>query len=255
MNQKARLKTLALLALFTAFVAQNSTAAPPPKNDDNDSSDPFAPKVIFVTNTRYNGDLVSAAMLLGNFVGVDGLDAADHICQYHAKDAGLKGKFKAVLSSSTENASARISTSMGPYRLVDGIPVAANYSDLFSTSAGASTTPPLPAIALIHAVRHDEFGADIVSGGPDYYFEAWTGSRSTGAAILTNTPGPGVGSVFPELTTCEDWTSSEVRVECESFTDPGVCGSYGVAWLRDDAWLDGGRGGCDQERRLYCAEQ
>jgi hypothetical protein len=249
--------------ITAVFLVQAAVAAPPskPKEDLNGNAllSLLTPKTIFVTSASYNGDLVSEALLLGEFEGEDGLEAADFICQIHADIAELNGKYKAVLSSSAENASARISTSLGPYKLVDGTPVAENHAALFSTRDGSdSFTPDLPPIQLIHAVRRDEDGIDIEGGGPDYFREAWTGSQSTGAAVLTNTPGPGVGSVSTRLTTCGDWTSSEVEDifdGCDSFNDPGVCGTTGQAMLTTPDWLDTDRAGCDQTRRLYCAEQ
>jgi len=125
----------------------------------------LTPKIIFATGQTYTGDLVSAAENLGHSP-VNGLEAADYICQHHADEAELKGSFKALLSSSWENANARISKSVGPYHVVTGAPVAENFAGLFSTREGFLLIDnPLPPIWLIHAVREDESGNDLDTPG------------------------------------------------------------------------------------------
>jgi hypothetical protein len=265
---------LLVVTLGLALMPQHGAAKPPkpPPEDQNQNAilSLMTPKQIFVTGARYNGDLVSAAFGLGGlpfgegfdgeglgpFLGGSGLEAADYICQYHAAEAELKGTFKAILSSSTEDANSRISTSLGPYRLVNGTPVAENYAHLFGTREGSNaTTPHLPPIELISAVRREADGSDVQGGGPDFLREVWTGSTAMGSVVLTENPGPGAGSPRADLSTCEDWTSSSPAVECIDHSSEGICGVTGFSLKATTEWLDFDDAGCDQERRLYCAEQ
>jgi hypothetical protein len=77
-----------------------------------------------VTSTQYGG-------VLG------GLAGADDICQDLATQAGLPGTYKAWLSDSTASPSTRFVRSRGPYRLLDGTTIAANWTALTDGSLAA----------------------------------------------------------------------------------------------------------------------
>jgi hypothetical protein len=72
---------------------------------------------VFVTSTEYGG-------ILGGLLG------ADAICQQLADGRKLGGTYKAWLSDSTASPSTRFVRSTGPYQLVDGTRIAANWTSL-----------------------------------------------------------------------------------------------------------------------------
>ncbi len=72
---------------------------------------------VFVTSAPFGG-------ILG------GLTGADTICQNYADSASLRGTYKAWLSDSTASPSTRFVQSTGPYELVDGTRIAANWTAL-----------------------------------------------------------------------------------------------------------------------------
>ena len=253
---------LLTLAAFLVMALSNVAFAGPPKGPTDDLNENailslLTPKTIFVTSSLYTGDLVGEALSLG-YVAENGLDAADYLCQNKAKDAGFKGNFKAIISTSFENANARLSKSLGPYILPDGTPVAENFAHLFSTRTGADyVTPELPPIWLITEVNQTELGDRAAGGpGPGFLRRAWTGTYADGSAVLTNFPGPSPGWVVPELTTCDDWTSSAQEDDCSDFQGNVICGVVGLVTSKLPDWLyEGTRYGCDITHRLYCAEQ
>lgn len=77
------------------------------------SGDPT--KKVFVTSTTHSGNL-------------GGLTGADSFCQ--ARAGGLGGTWKAWLSSSTQTTASRITYSTAPYKLLNGVTVANNFTDL-----------------------------------------------------------------------------------------------------------------------------
>lgn len=229
----------------------------------------LGPKTIFVTSERYTGDLVAEAVGLGDFVG-DGLAAADAICQDHADGAGLTGEYVAVLSSSEENANARLTPSLGPYRLVDGTPVAANYAALFSTRTGSTTADPntdLPPIQLIAAVNMKETGVGFSPVLPLDTRLVWTGSTTRGEVLTDGNPLDPPMSL-PRISTCDDWTNKlpPTNGGCThaDVQSPGACGAAGLASVASFQWIDSGishstgdngRELCSRMNRLYCAEK
>jgi len=72
---------------------------------------------VFLSSIRYDGNL-------------GGLNGADAKCQDLANAAGLPGSYKAWLSDSTSSPSSRFVPSTGPYQLVTGTTIAANFTDL-----------------------------------------------------------------------------------------------------------------------------
>lgn len=210
------------------------------------------PRALFVTSDSYTGDLIGEALALGIVAG-SGLEAADAICQYHATNAGLDGEFIAVLSDSTVNANARLVPIIGPYRLVDGTPLAESYAHLFSTRPGRDSTPPRPPIELINSLRMDEFGEQRSSAFG--LSPVWTGSRSDGRLATVGTSSGPV--IVPELRTCNDWSdNSPAAVGCEPGDDPpGPCGVAGQYAGVDRTWLDWSVWHCSSQANLYCAER
>ena len=79
---------------------------------------------VFVTSSAYGGNLV-------------GLDGADKICQLFADGANLPGTYKAWLSDSSASPSTRFVQSTGPYKLVDGTQIAADWTSLTDGSLRA----------------------------------------------------------------------------------------------------------------------
>jgi hypothetical protein len=82
---------------------------------------------VFVTSSAYGGS-------------IGGLDGADEICQIFADGANLPGTYKAWLSDSSASPSTRFVRSTGPYRLVDGTQIAADWAHLTDGSLRAPIT-------------------------------------------------------------------------------------------------------------------
>jgi hypothetical protein len=82
---------------------------------------------VFVTSTAYGGS-------------IGGLTGADEICQIFADGANLPGTYKAWLSDSSASPSTRFVRSTGPYRLVDGTQIAADWAHLTDGSLRAPIT-------------------------------------------------------------------------------------------------------------------
>ena len=118
---------------------------------------PEGPNIVFVTSSTTSGD-------------TGGLAGADTICNTRASEAGLDGNFIAFLSTTTQDADARLAASgaRGWVR-VDGKPVLDQADD-----------------PLWYPVRVDETGTDVGGG-----VAVWTGLRST--------------VILPEAN-CTDWT-------------------------------------------------
>jgi hypothetical protein len=249
------------VAVLLALGMHENAAADSNKSPGNVNENSFLslllPKTIFVTSEQYTGDLVSEAADLG-FFGSDGLAAADFICQYHAKAAGLNGTYAAVLSSSMVNANARLTASLGPYRMTNGTPVAESYAALFSATFGSEySTPPTPAISLISGIDHDEYGQDLDSPAPDHTRLVWTGSTPLGEQPLFQVS----GQSKPNRSTCSDWTEStysgdlQPRDECDTNLDVEFCGLVGLSTSKGATWTDYWYASCDSTQHLYCAQQ
>ena len=87
---------------------------PPPQSPPCGAGGPCR---VFLSSTTYDGNL-------------GGLSGADAKCQGLATAAGLPGIYKAWLSDDTSSPSTRFVPSSGPYQLVTGTPIAANFTDL-----------------------------------------------------------------------------------------------------------------------------
>ena len=74
-------------------------------------------KRVFVTSTRYTGDL-------------GGIPGADEKCQSHADAAGLAGTFLAWISDGVDSPATRFARSAEPYVRTDGTKIAEDWDDL-----------------------------------------------------------------------------------------------------------------------------
>jgi hypothetical protein len=119
---------------------------------------------VFLSSVLYPGDL-------------GGLTGADAKCQGLAGAAGLPGTYKAWLSDSTSSVISRFVPSSGPYQLVNGITIAANWADL---KDGLLAAP----------INVTETG-----GGPGGSTTAWTHTAFDGS--------PALGDAH-----CQDWGST-----------------------------------------------
>jgi hypothetical protein len=124
---------------------------------------------VFVTSARRSGNLGSWPEANGR----QGLEAGDEICRTLARDAGLSGPdaYVAWLSTSTVDARDRLGTA-GPWKRLDGVPIAADLPDLLDRETFTS-------------ISVTERG-DYVRG------PAWTGTRDSGVAV--------------DGWTCDDWS-------------------------------------------------
>lgn len=111
-------------------------------------------KRLFVTSRKYQGSLT----LAGN--AATGLEGGDNLCQYHADEAGLGGKWVAWLSTSSVDAIDRI-PDVGPWYFVD------QCTEVFASKAAISIEGPKVEI------RADEHGAQQIRS-------AWTGTDRYG---------------------------------------------------------------------------
>lgn len=176
----------------------------------------FNPKWVFVSDTSYSGNLVSAANSLNNgttYTAADGLNAGDALCQSQAEAAGLLGDYKAWLSSITINAINRFTFPPvpTPYALVDGTIVADSLHKLISEALKS----------------------------PIYLTQFNGGRRSTNVWTSTDQN----GNHFS--VDCSGWASS--------FS--GFAARLGYAGTITTAWTSSVYGFCDVDRHLYCFQQ
>lgn len=101
-----------------------------------------------------------------------GIDGADARCQRLAINVGSQGKFKALLSTSTLNATDRLAI-LGPVKLADGSVVATNSADFWDGTLQTS-------------IRRTEKNAQKDT-------TVWTNTNSNGTLDSANS--------------CEDWAS------------------------------------------------
>lgn len=164
------------------------------------------PKKVFVTSNGYNGNL-------GGLIGADGK------CQTLA-DAVMPGRvWKAWLSSSTESAASRLSSTIGTYFLVDGALIANNWADLINNKSGKYLRTAI--------VKTQNNGSA--------YGYVWSNTKPDGSINMTTLSN-----------TCNDWTSPDI----------GNSGYMGNSWDVNGNWTNsGGNSGCNSPNRLYCFEQ
>jgi hypothetical protein len=179
--------------------------------------------VVFITRSEYSGDLKTYG---GEATGQT---SADFLCKLEARSANLDGRFKAWLSSSTENAFDRIADA-SPWQVVGG-------GDVFATLDDLRAGPT-------EGITRDQFGDDIVGGLP---LPIWTGTLPTGASSQY---------------TCTDWTNASCaprradQLETIPAGDPNT-GSIGAGGATSGEWTlgNGCFASCPTAARLYCFEQ
>jgi hypothetical protein len=149
----------------------------------------------------------------GNLGGLAGADAQ---CQSSAQNAGLPGTYMAWLSDDTESPSTRfLLKSTGPYRTVDGVTIANNWTDLTDGE-------------LAETIFVTETGYY-----PGNVFRVWTHTRPDGAA-------GGVGNAH-----CQNWST----LSYAEFGDAGFSGSSTAEWTEHSVTS------CVEQKRLYCFQQ
>jgi hypothetical protein len=160
-----------------------STATPTAMSTPSPTSTPGPEpgKRVFVTSTTTDG-------------GFGGIVGADAICAGRALAANVSGTFRAWVSVSGDGPSTRFSQSLGVYSLLDGTPIANNWSDLVDGT-------------LAHAIDIDENGAH--AGG-----SVWTSTDASGNPTTNNcndfsTTSGGVSGVCGDTAqTAAGWTDS-----------------------------------------------
>jgi len=157
---------------------------------------------VFVSSTLYDGNL-------------GGLDGADAKCQGLANAAGLPGIYKAWLSDSTNSPVSRFVPSSGPYRLVNGTTIAANFTDLTDGT-------------LLAPITVTETGGGV--GTTDIW--TWTNTRSNGSRESTLNEH------------CANWSMNTAGT-----------GTAGRVTNSDDLWTYYGPAVCWDDFRLYCFQQ
>lgn len=162
--------------------------------------------------------------------GLEGLEAADRICQQRAQAAGHSGTFVAVLSDSTDDAWCRLHglsgkrsancgqpelpNDAGPWVRTDGFPVGGTLEEMSGFFTFGYVWVPL---------HLDELG-ELVP------FDYWTGSTYE-LSYQTNQ-------------SCLDWTS----------VSTALFGAMGNSYGTRHFWINGGSWRCDQDRHLLCME-
>lgn len=174
------------------------------------------PRTVFVTFQYLNGaDLAGIATTAGCTGGHRGLCAADYVCQQEAQGESLPGTYKAWLSDSTLAAKDRLTHSTGPYVMVDGTPIANDWTDLTDGTLDAAIT--------------------LTSGGANF---------GTGGAWTATTPAGDISA--PD--TCSDWIDGSAA----DFGADGFVGSANGDWTQNSVVpIDR----CNVQSRLYCFQQ
>ena len=151
-----------------------------------------------------------------------GLDGADEQCQTRAGIANLPGEFRAWLSTASDAPTLRFEHHDGPYTLVGGTMLAANWDDLVDG-------------ALMHELSRTEFGAPLtvlpfVCGGG----EVWTNTTIDGESASERD--------------CDGW---------ESKSSDFSSGAVGNVRTVDLQWTtaDCGAVSCASRLPLYCFQQ
>jgi hypothetical protein len=213
------------LMLFVSFfgIAALFSCGGGGSSNGNGTGDIPGPSEAFVTS-------VKGAANLGSWTdagGLDGLAAADAVCQARADAAGLTGHFVAWMSDTSNDAYCRVlglsglkssncgqvslPTDAGPWVRTDGFAFAATISQLTS---GVIYTP----------LRYDEFGS-LVSPGTKYF----TGTKMDGTLAGNS---------------CSDWSSTTSGIAVVNGHPEGTGG-----W-----WTNSGTTICSIDSSIACLE-
>jgi len=161
---------------------------------------------------------LSSATYAGGDLG--GLAGADQKCQALAAAAGLKGTFKAWLSTATSGPVDRFSRSdTYGYARVDGQMIASNWADL---TDGVLSVP----------IVKTETGSDL---GEAY---VWTGTFSGGQPWSANNSGGEDGF-------CRAWSLSSAT----------TWATFGVSLSPNEGWTAWYEWACDHPYHIYCFQQ
>jgi hypothetical protein len=174
-----------------AAVAPQSPPPPPPQ-PQSPPCGAGGPCRVFLSSATYDGNL-------------GGLSGADAKCQGLATAAGLPGIYKAWLSDDTSAPSTRFVPSSGPYQLITGTPIAANFTDLTDGT-------------VLELIRVTEKG-----GGTGTTIYAWTNTKSDGTRDSTTehcanwgtNAAAGIGDVGSALLSDFRWTKANIS-SCNS---------------------------------------
>lgn len=169
--------------------------------DSSDQKDGIADSDhrIFVTGATYNGAL-------------GGIAGADNLCMQAAQSIDLEREYRAILSTSSSDASSRLNITGGVYLFTSSstrILVAASGIDLWGTSLDP----------LKNEINRSEQYALIND-------KVWTGTNSEGGDLPTDT--------------CGDWTTTSAT------------GFYGSSSAVNSDWVEFGPEGCGNFNHLYC---
>lgn len=192
-------------------------------------------KKVFVTSQLYKA----------NF---GGLAAADAICQATARGAGLGGTYKAWLSTgrrvtgaaasdTTISPATRFTQFQGPYKTLNGLTIATNWSALVSGT-------------IANPINIDERGNQIAKTGTVWcQWDAWTGTEFDGKGVRA-TVGNCTGSWTTGCANCADWT-------IDAQDQYGLIGntfSRGWDWTGIPDY-QGSYLTCNDSAHFYCFEQ
>jgi len=158
---------------------------------------------VFVSSIRYRGNL-------------GGLNGADEKCQTLGNKIEQGKIWKAWLSDSRTSASSRLVQSRNKYKLVNGVVVANNWTDLIDGS-------------ILVPINVTEENNQITSATRVY--------TQTNAA----------GDISPNGAGCSDWTSDSSGANART----GETLSLDI----DQKWTDKALTNCDSSIRIYCFEQ
>jgi len=169
---------------------------------------------------------LSSAVVSADFGGVEGADA---ICADLADTAGLGSNFMAWVSSADQGVSVadRFEPHDGPYVLLDGTPIAADWDDLIDGTLDA------PILLDEYGEAPGGFGGGSCHGG------------ATCTQVFTGTTAGG-GAYEGQHDDCDGWSTTTYL--------PAFSG--GDATATDQGWSLFAAGlRCDYAARLYCFEQ
>lgn len=177
----------------------------------------FVGKRVFVTSAVYTASL-------------GGVAGADAKCNAVAGAVKLPGTYRAWLSDGTSSPSTAF-TPGGPYKLVDGTPVANDFATLLKGT-------------LLHAIDMTESGGATPAGSGNY---CSGGQQTLGVWTGTQTNGTSDGR-----DDCAKFTNGSFAYTSQiAFGDPT---STGAAWTNGKC-LNAGATYCAYKAPLYCFEQ
>ncbi len=156
--------------------------------------------IVFLTSEAVTGDL-------------DGVDGADAVCRFYAKEAGLQkwDQYRAWLSVGTSTAASRVPLVDRPYYRLDGLKIAEHSDDLLSSK-------------LLQPASISEKKEDLG------FRPVWTNSLPD-------------GTTTSEQDDCQSFSSPDL----EEFAHVGFANKTDSQWTHAEAISY-----CDQGARLYC---